>query len=55
MVGAPLSNVTGYDGSQLIKYGAVYRCEYTGLQECKVITTDNRRKYKLDYRYYFSR
>lgn len=42
MVGAPLSNVTGYDGSQLIKYGAVYRCEYTGLQECKVITTDNR-------------
>ena len=54
MVGAPLSNVTGYDGSQLIKYGAVYRCEYTGLQECKVITTDNRRKYKLNYRYYFS-
>lgn len=54
MVGAPLSNVTGNDGSQLIKYGAVYRCEYTGLQECKVITTDNRRKYRLDYRYYFS-
>lgn len=41
MVGAPLSNVTGVDGSTLTKYGAVYRCEYPGSQ-CQAIKIDDR-------------
>lgn len=43
IVGAPLSNVTSASGSEtLIRYGAAYRCEYTGSQQCSVINIDNR-------------
>ncbi|CAH3015809.1 unnamed protein product [Porites evermanni] len=43
IVGAPLSNVTSASGSEtLIRYGAAYRCEYTGNQQCSVINIDNR-------------
>lgn len=48
LVGAPLSNVTSrLDGSTLPRYGAVYKCEYTGSNvPCKFIPVDNTRKYK---------
>ena len=48
LVGAPLSNVTSRsDGSTLPKYGAVYKCEYTGSSvPCTFIPVDDTRKYK---------
>ena len=45
MVGAPLSNVTSVYGSEtLVRYGAAYKCEYTGSQQCDIINIDNIRK-----------
>ena len=47
LVGAPLSNVTSTSGSTLPRYGAVYKCEYTGSSvPCTYIRIDNTRKYK---------
>ncbi|XP_074622767.1 integrin alpha-9-like isoform X2 [Acropora palmata] len=44
IVGAPLSNVSARSGAErFIRYGEVYRCEYTGSQSCSSIDIDNTR------------
>ncbi|KAK2570113.1 Integrin alpha-9, partial [Acropora cervicornis] len=44
IVGAPLSNVSSRSGAErFIRYGEVYRCEYTGSQSCSSIDIDNTR------------
>ncbi|XP_067022704.1 integrin alpha-9-like isoform X2 [Acropora muricata] len=44
IVGAPLSNVSSRSSAErFIRYGEVYRCEYTGSQSCSSIDIDNTR------------
>ena len=42
LVGAPLSNVSTLSGD-FVRYGDVYKCEYTGvLKACVALNVDNR-------------